>query len=330
MALGAFIAGLMVAETEYAHEVEDVVLPFKSLLLGLFFMTVGMSIDFKLLISHIEQILLYSFIIIFIKGIIIFLLCRLFKFGNRKSIQAALLLCQGSEFAFILFGLAQESGLMEQSFGQIMMMVTTLTMALTPLFAILGEYIISSSSEGELIDSKNYIKTEVSDINEHVIIVGFGNTGKVLANILISQYVYYVAVDINPQIVKTERDNGYLVYKGDATKIDIFEEAGIKRASNVVIAVPNMITAKKIAKIIKSHYPEMKIIAKSYDMEDVSELNKAGIDEIIPENYEVSIMLASGVLQSLSFSDSEIESMQYRLRNAKYKLIRQDFVEEEA
>jgi CPA2 family monovalent cation:H+ antiporter-2 len=329
MALGAFIAGLMVAETEYAHEVEDAIIPFKSLLLGLFFMTVGMSIDFKLLISHIEQILLYSAIIVIIKGGIIFLLCKLFKFGNRKAIQAGLLLCQGSEFAFILFRLAGESGLMQPSFAQIMLMVTTLTMALTPLFAILGEYIISKSEEGDLLDSKNYISTEVSDIHDHVIIVGFGNTGKVLANILISQYVYYVAIDINPQIVKSERGNGYLVYRGDGTKIDIFEEVGIKRASNLVIAVPNMITAKKIATVVKAKYPELKIIAKSYDMEDISGLNKSGIDEIVPENYEVSIMLASGVLESLSFSDQEIESMQYRLRNARYKLIRQDFVEEE-
>jgi CPA2 family monovalent cation:H+ antiporter-2 len=275
-------------------------------------------------------------IILAIKGIIIFLLCRLFKFGNRKAIQSALLLCQGSEFAFILFGLAQENKLMEPSFAQIMMMVTTLTMALTPLFAILGEYIVSKSDEaGELIDSKNYISTEVSDINGHVIIIGFGNTGKILANILISQYVYYVAIDINPQIVKTERENGYLVYRGDGTKIDIFEQVGLDRASNVVIAVPNMVTAKKIANVVRTfkikNSLDFKIIAKSYDMEDVSDLSSAGIDEIVPENYEVSIMLASAVLNSLpNSSEQDIEFMQNRLRSGKYKLIRQDFIEEDS
>lgn len=329
MALGAFIAGLMVAETEYAHDVEDAITPFKSLLLGLFFMIVGMSIDFKLLINNIGQILFFAFIIISVKLVIIYLLCRIFKFNNLLALQAGLLLCQGSEFAFILLGLAEAHHLLQASFAQVMMMVTTLTMALTPLMAIIGEYIVERG-EKELIEDKEYISKEISDISGHVIIVGFGNTGKVLANILISQYIYYVAVDINPQIVKKEKENGYVVYRGDATRIDIFKTLAIERASNLIIAVPNMITAKKIAQLVKSHYPDLRIIAKSYDMEDVGVLSKSGIDEIVPENYEVSIMLASSVMNALSFSDQEIDSMQERLRYGKYKLIRQDFIEDES
>ena len=165
-------------------------------------------------------------------------------------------------------------------------------------------------------------------MNNHVIIIGFGNTGKILANILISEYIYYVAIDINPAIVTNEKNNGYVVYKGDATKPEIFNKIGISRASNVVIALPNMVTAKKVAELVRKNYPNVPIIAKSYDLEDVSELIASGIDNIVPENYEVSIMLASSVMSGLGFSESEIESSQSRLRFSKYKLIRENFVDD--
>lgn len=327
MALGAFVAGLMVAETEYAHDVEDVVLPFKSLLLGLFFMTVGMSIDFHLLLANIGIILLYAALIITLKAAIVYGLCRLFRFKNHSSIQAGLLLAQGSEFAFILFGLAAENKIMDYAFAQIMMMVITVTMAMTPLLAILGQFIVNRQ-EPEIMSEEDYIERETSDIAGHVIIIGFGNTGKVLANILISEYIYYVAIDINQTLVTKEKENGYTVYRGDATKIDIFQHIGIERASNVVIALPNMITAKKVASLIKANYPDLRITAKSYDLEDSSELTKSGIDDIVPENYEVSIMLASSVMYAAGFSDAEVESTQDRLRFSGYKIIRQNFIED--
>jgi CPA2 family monovalent cation:H+ antiporter-2 len=327
MALGAFIAGLMVAETEFAHDVEDVVLPFKDLLLGLFFMTVGMSIDFHLLLKHIWQILGYSLTIIILKFTIIYSLAVLFKFKQKVAIQSGLLLAQGGEFAFILFGLSEEHQIMTQELSQIMMMTVTFTMAMTPLLAILSEYIVEKMTEAS--GSSQYMLKETSDLNEHVIIIGFGNTGKILANILISEHIYYVAVDINPLIAKEEKNNGYVVYRGDATKIDIFKSVGIERASNVVITVPNMVTAKKIAQTVKASYPEMHITTKSYDLEDASQLIKSGIDSIVPENYEVSIMLASYIMTNLGFSDSEVESTQSRLRFSKYKLIRENFIDSE-
>jgi CPA2 family monovalent cation:H+ antiporter-2 len=327
MALGAFIAGLMVAETEYAHDVEDVVLPFKGLLLGLFFMTVGMSIDFHLLLEHIYQIIAYAFVIIFVKCIIIYTLARMFKFNGKSAIQAGLLLAQGSEFAFILFGLAESHGIMADDLSQIMMMTTTFTMAMTPLLAIFGEY-IANMGEDDIADPNKYILQETNDLANHVIIVGFGNTGKILANILISEYIYYVAIDINPAIVTQEKNNGYVVYKGDGTKLDIFNSVGISRAANVVIALPNMVTAKKVAELVKKNYPNVPITAKSYDLEDVSELLASGMDFVIPESYEVGIMLASSVMSGLGFSESEIESSQSRLRFSKYKLIRENFVDE--
>ena len=328
MALGAFMAGLMVAETEYAHDVEDVVLPFKGLLLGLFFMTVGMSIDFHLLLKHIWQILGYSTVITVVKFTIIYSLARVFKFNKKSAIQAGLMLAQGSEFAFILFGLAEEHSIIPKELSQIMMMTITFTMAITPLLATLGEY-IASLGEKDIVNPNQYILQETSDLTNHVIIIGFGNTGKILANILISEYIYYVVIDINPAVVSGEKNNGYVIYKGDGTKIDIFKNIGIEKASNIIITVPNMVTAKKIAENIKSHYPDINITAKSYDLEDVSELISSGIDSIIPENYEVSIMLASSIMLDLGFNESEINSTQERLRFSKYKLIRENFINDE-
>ena len=328
MALGAFIAGLMVAETEYAHDVEDVVLPFKGLLLGLFFMIVGMSIDFQLLLKHIWAILAYAGIIILVKFTIIYVLCRFFKFNNKASIHSGLLLAQGSEFAFILFGLAADHSILSVELGQIMMMTTTMTMALTPLLAILGDYIANYGKQN-IEEKSDYIAKETSDIHDHIIIVGFGNTGKILANICMTEYLYYVAIDVSALTVKNEKENGYVIYRGDATKIDIFKNVGIERASNVVITLPNMVTAKKVAEVVRKYFPDMKITAKSYDLEDVSELSASGIDNIIPENYEVSIMLASSIMANMGWNESEIESCQSRLRFSKYKLIRENFMDDE-
>ena len=162
-----------------------------------------------------------------------------------------------------------------------------------------------------------------------MIIVGFGNTGKILANILISEYIYYVAIDINPAVVSGEKNNGYVIYKGDGTKIDIFKNIGIEKSSNIIITVPNMVTAKKISENVKSYCPDINITAKSYDLEDVGELISSGIDNIIPENYEVSIMLASSIMNDLGFNESEINSTQERLRFSKYKLIRENFINDE-
>lgn len=328
MALGAFVAGLMVAETEYAHDVEDVVLPFKGLLLGLFFMIVGMLIDFHLLLQHIWLILSYVTVIILVKFTIIYVLCRFFKFNNRASIHSGLLLAQGSEFAFILFGLASENAILSTDLSQIMMMTTTMTMALTPMLAALGEY-IANYGKAVIENESDYIMKETSDIHDHIIIVGFGNTGKILANICISEYIYYVAIDISPLTVKDEKENGYVIYRGDATKIDIFKNVGIERASNVVITLPNMVTAKKVAEIVRKNFPDIKITARSYDLEDVSELSASGIDNIIPENYEVSIMLASSIMANMGWTESEIEACQSRLRFSKYKLIRENFMDDE-
>jgi CPA2 family monovalent cation:H+ antiporter-2 len=328
MALGAFMAGLMVAETEYAHDVEDVVLPFKGLLLGLFFMTVGMSIDFHLLLKHIWQILGYSIVITVVKFAIIYSLARIFKFNRKSAIQAGLMLAQGSEFAFILFGLAEEHNIIPTELSQIMMMTITFTMAITPLLAALGER-IANFGEKDIVNPNQYILQETSDLANHVIIVGFGNTGKILANILISEYIYYVAIDINPAVVSGEKNNGYVIYKGDGTKIDIFKNIGIEKSSNIIITVPNMVTAKKISENVKSYCPDINITAKSYDLEDVGELISSGIDNIIPENYEVSIMLASSIMNDLGFNESEINSTQERLRFSKYKLIRENFINDE-
>jgi CPA2 family monovalent cation:H+ antiporter-2 len=238
------------------------------------------------------------------------------------------MLAQGSEFAFILFGLAEEHSIIATELSQVMMMTVTFTMAMTPLLATLGEY-IATRGEEDIVNPNQYILQETSDLTNHVIIIGFGNTGKILANILISEYIYYVAIDINPAIVTEEKNNGYVIYKGDGTKIDIFKNISIEKAANVVITVPNMVTAKKIAENVKSHYPDVRITAKSYDLEDVSELISSGIDDIIPENYEVSIMLASSIMTALGFSESEIESSQTRLRFSKYKLIRENFIDYE-
>lgn len=314
-ALGAFAAGLLVAETEFHLQAEESISPFKALLLGLFFMSVGMSIDLALIVEQLPVITLLSFGIMALKAIIIIILCLIFKFTPAVAIKTGLLLSQGGEFSFILFRMADNKGIIDAEISQMLLLVVTITMAFTPLVALIGSF-IAEKIEGKVVTTR--VDLEIADLENHVIILGFGRVGKMVARILEAENVNYIAIDIDAEHVSIERQEGFPIYLGDSSDLDTLISIGTNRASSVIIAMENQVTMLKSSKVIHANFPDLPIVVRSEDLSDSDMLYEAGIQTIVPETYETGLQLGGAVLKSIGISEYEVSRIKNQFRAGNY------------
>ncbi len=322
LALGAFVAGLLVAETEYRHSVEHAVLPFKDLFLGLFFMTVGMSINTELLLNKLPLITLLSIILIVLKTSIIYILCRFFGFKSAPAIQAGLLLSQGSEFAFILFRLADELNVLPSEIAQVLMMVTTVTMAFTPLLSGLGDWIANSFSTEKTILDDEAVETDTQDLYNHVIVAGFGRVGYMGTKMLTAEHLSYVVVDIQSKIVKEGKSDSFPIYLGDVTRCEILKSVGIERAQALVISIKNEVTIKKVVSLVAANFPHVNIVIRLPDLSNVEVYRDLGANKIIPETSEIGLQLGGAALSLSGISESGVTSLKSRFRKGNYSMLK--------
>ena len=327
MALGAFVSGLLVAETEYRYDVEQVVLPFKKLLLGLFFMTVGMSIDTELLLSKLPIVAALSLSLMLLKSMIVCVLCRFFRFPLSAGIQAGLLLSQGGEFSFILFGLAAEKSVLSHDLAQVLMMATTVTMAFTPLLATLGNWVTGMIIKNRVSASKALL-LDTSDLDQHVIVVGFGRVGRLVAKVLTAEHINYIASDIQPCVVSEGRKEGYPVYLGDLTKLEVLTAMGASRAKAIAIAINNEVTARKIISHMAKNFPNTIIVVRIPDLSNAELYRKLGAHYIVPETYETGLQLGGVALSISGYSSNAILSLQNIFRMEGYQRADQTGMEE--
>ncbi|MBS9529684.1 potassium transporter [Wolbachia pipientis] len=322
LALGAFVAGLLVAETEYRHSVEHAVLPFKDLFLGLFFMTVGMSINTELLLNKLPLITLLSIILIVLKTSIIYILCRFFGFKSVPAIQAGLLLSQGGEFAFILFRLADELNVLPSEIAQVLMMVTTVTMAFTPLLSGLGDWIANSFSTEKTILDDEAVETDTQDLYNHVIVAGFGRVGYMVTKMLTAEHLSYVVVDIQSKIVKEGKSDSFPIYLGDVTRCEILKSVGIERAQALVISIKNEVTIKKVVSLVAANFPHVNIVIRLPDLSNVEVYRDLGASKIIPETSEIGLQLGGAALSLSGISESGVTSLKSRFRKGNYSMLK--------
>jgi len=321
--LGAFVAGLLVAETEFHLQAEESINPFKGLLLGLFFMTVGMTFDFKLVLREWHMVLMLSCFIIIAKAAIVIALGYVFRFNWSTSIHTGLLLAQGSEFAFILFNLAARQGIMPSHTSEILMVVVTITMALTPLLSMIGNVIADHLDKKEKMNY-NEVNKDVADLYNHVIIIGFGRVGKMVARLLEAEKVNYIGIDINPNHVIYERKEGFPVYLGDGSNIEILDSIGLMRSKSVIITIDNEVTLKRCAKVIREAMSEIPIVVKAKDLSSDRELYKAGATTIVPETYETGLQMGGAVLKSVGISENEVSRIKNQFRLGNYIMAQDD------
>jgi len=320
-ALGAFIAGLLIAETEFKMQVEADVLPFKGLFLGLFFMTVGMSLNVEMLYNHFLSIIGLTAALMACKSVIIMALCRVFGFSLSTAIHCGLMLSQGGEFTFILFSLAESQHIMNPELEQILLVVVTVSMALTPLVGHLGKK-IALVLEKHALSRPETLVEETLDLSHHVIISGYGRVGHTVAQLLAVENATYVAIDIDSLLVSKERKRGTPVYYGDTTRVHVLNALGIQRARAIIVTHNDTRVALQTIITIRELNRDIPIIARAKNIDQVQKLEAAGANLAVAEMFEVSLQLGGALLKSIGVSDHEVSRIVDIFRAEDYAITR--------
>ena len=301
MALGAFLAGLLLAETEFRHQVETDIAPFKGLLLGLFFISVGMAIDFGQVADKAFWLALSVVGLIVLKAVIAIGLCLLFGVPRGAAVAV---------------------GLMPDPVGQFMLIVASLSLVVTPFLAILarraGAMITSSEASGTLSPGPE----DDEDLEGHVLIAGYGRVGRTVARLLEVQAVQYVALDINAARVTEARKRGVPAFYGNASRREVLERLGARRAAAIVITLDDPTASAQAVASIRQAWPELKIYVRSRDVQHTTELIAAGATEAVPEAIESSLQLAGQVLQALGTPLDAVNLLLAQVREQEYAGLR--------
>lgn len=295
MALGAFLAGLLFSETEYRHAVEADIEPFKGLLLGLFFVSVGMGIDPAEIGKNPVWLLAAVAGLFMVKGLIFYTLARFVGRNRSVAAESALLLGQGGEFAFLVVGLAMTLGLMPRDIGQFMLIVASLTMMLTPLIAILARRFAQrlETMEAATPTAKANI---AEDLAGHIVIAGYGRVGHMLGDVLSTQEAPFVAIDIDPvSVSRYLREGGSIVF-GDARQPSMLARVGADRARALVVTMDDPTAVERVVSSARRAWPGLPIYARARDGEHARRLFSQGATHTIPETIEASLQLSEMVL----------------------------------
>jgi monovalent cation:H+ antiporter-2, CPA2 family len=298
MAFGALLAGMLLADTAYRHQVHAEIEPFRALLLGLFFMTVGMLLDTELLPQHGVEILLLLLGVMAIKGLVIFVLCWRLFLRPAGSMRLGLLLCQGGEFAFVLFALSGREELVSPLLQQELTIVVVLSMIATPFLAKLGERLAPGLARKTEIDT-DALPQLSGEIHDHVIIAGYGRIGRAVAERLDQAGIAWVASDADPSNVNIARRKGKAVYYGDAARIEMVEALGLADARGLVIAINDAEKAVQLVALVHYVLPELLILTRAYDEDHAKELRDAGAHLTVPEPSSIGDTMADALLKAL-------------------------------
>jgi K+:H+ antiporter len=305
MTLGAFLAGLLLAETEYRHQIEADIMPFKGMLLGLFFMSVGMQIDFSLALEQFSTIGMLLCSLLFIKAIILFTLSYLFKFEIGPSLRLAILLSQGGEFAFAILNEAVPLGVIPPHISQLVYVTVALSMVATP-FLVMIFWPLCARWERKLNTRLEWLSEETEDLKDHVIVAGYGRVGEMVSKILTKQGVSFVALDVNAARVAEGRSHAMPVYYGDASFGEVLRAVGAPRAKAIVITLGDpKLTARAITNI-RYDFPKVEIFVRARDGAHVRELQQFGVTATVPETLEASLQLGGAVLRAFDKSNNDI------------------------
>nr|XP_043618980.1 K(+) efflux antiporter 2, chloroplastic-like [Erigeron canadensis]XP_043618981.1 K(+) efflux antiporter 2, chloroplastic-like [Erigeron canadensis] len=305
MALGAFLAGLLLAETEFSLQVESDIAPYRGLLLGLFFMTVGMSIDPKLLVSNFPVIMGSLGLLIVGKTVMVAAVGRLFGVSLISAIRVGLLLAPGGEFAFVAFGEAVNQGIMTPQLSSLLFLVVGISMALTPWLAAGGQ-LIASRFEQHDVRSLLPDESETDDLQDHIIICGFGRVGQIIAQLLSERLIPFVALDVSSDRVAVGRALDLPVYFGDAGSREVLHKIGAHRACAAAITLDSPGANYRTVWALSKYYPNVKTFVRAHDVDHGLNLEKAGATAVVPETLEPSLQLASAVLAQAKLPMSEI------------------------
>jgi len=324
-ALGAFLAGMLIAETEYRYQVEEDIKPFRDVLLGLFFVTVGMYLDLHVVVEHFGWMLLLLFGPVLAKLVLIVILARMFGSSLSTALRTGFYLAQAGEFAIVLLAVSVDVGVVESTFAQIVLAAMILSMLSAPLLIQFTEPLARRLTANDWLARAAQV-TQIAARNmarqEHVIICGFGRSGQNLARLLEQEEIPFIALDSDPERVREAAADGSSVVYGDAGRREALIAAGLPKARAVAVTFADIPTALKILNHVQQLRHELPVIVRTVDDSELDRLIKAGAAEVVPEVLEGSLMLASHSLLLLGVPLNRVLSRIRAIREERYSLFR--------
>ncbi|MBI5278959.1 MAG: cation:proton antiporter [Burkholderiales bacterium] len=325
LALGAFIAGMLISETEYKHQVETDIRPFHDVLLGLFFISIGMILDWRPVLDRWSLVLLLVTVPVFFKLVLVTALARLFGASTGVAMRTGLYLAQAGEFGFVLLTLAQQSQLIPPQLLNPILASMVLSMLATPLIIQWSNRLVLKLVASEWMMQSLQMTTiarKSINANKHVIICGYGRCGQNLARMLEREGIPYMALDLDPDRVRQAAAAGDSVVFGDAARLQALMAAGLARASAVVVSYLDVASAEKVLASARAHAPQVPVIVRTADDRDLEKLMAAGATEVVPETLEASLMLASHALALVGVPMRRVIRIVQDQRDARYNLLR--------
>ena len=329
LALGAFLAGMMLSETEYRHQIETEIRAFRDVLMGVFFVSIGLQLDLAALLSVWPWVLLMLSGLIIGKGLLIMLLTRLAGYEPGIALRTGMALAQGGEFGFALLALALNRGLLSAENSQAILATVILSMALAPL---LLRY---NGPAAKALFARSYVKSRITqtrqlgwaarEVSDHVILCGFGRVGQNLARFLRGEGIEYVALDLDPYIIRDAWEAGEHVFYGDSTHGEILRAAGLSRARLLVVTFNEAHTAERIIVQARKRRADIPILVRTLEERDLDRLEQAGATAVIPEILESSLLIARAMLERLDVTSEEIDELIERERADRYRSLRGRF-----
>jgi CPA2 family monovalent cation:H+ antiporter-2 len=334
MALGAFLAGMLLAETEFRYQTEAVIKPFQDILLGLFFISVGMLLDLRLLLAQLPLVLLLLVGLLLVKTVIVTLIVRQFVPNSRKALRTGIVVAMGGEFGFALLTLLLKGRVVDAAIAQPLLTAVALSMLLGPLLVRYNGRIADRVLRRRTVEASEValetVATRQLAERAHVIICGFGRVGQNLARVLEQRGLEFIAIDQDPFRVRDARQAGDPVVYGDAAETEVLRSLGVERASAVVISFDNPEIAIRIVRRVRRMRGDLPVLVRTEDDAKLDALQAAGATEVIPATFETSLSLVAHVLLCLKVPAPEVLELTENIRHDRYSILRSVFRKHDA
>lgn len=308
MAMGAFLAGVLLSESSFRHQLEADIEPFRGILLGLFFLGVGMAVDLSIIADNWRLIAVAVVAYMALKILGIYSVARFFGSANREALERAVLMAQGGEFAFVLYAAASTVGLIDREGNAILTATIILSMALTPVLVILHDRMLPKA-----VPSMTGVDA-VDNLTANVLLIGFGRFGQIVSQPLLSYGCSISIIESDTDAIRDGRDFGFKVYYGDGTRLDILRAAGAADARLIVIAINDREASLRIADLARVAFPLIPVLARSFDREHAIELIKAGVEWQVRETFESALVLGEKALEMMDAPDEERQQVMEEVR----------------
>ena len=309
MAMGAFLAGVLLSESTFRHQIEADIEPFRGILLGLFFLGVGMSLDLNVVKNNWVLILSAVLLLMFVKASMIYLIARMTKSSHSEAVDRALLMAQGGEFAFVLFTAAMSAQVISAVERSNLTAIVVLSMILTPIIGFLFKRFTQTTEQTSLENIRI-----AEGLSGKVLMIGFGRFGQVSSQLLLARGIDVTIIDNDIDMIQNAERFGFKIYYGDGSRLDILHASGADTAEAIVVCVDHKETTNKIVELVQHEFPLTKLLVRSYDREHALHLAKQNVDYMIRETFESAMLFGGAILEELGVDQSDVEEISQEIR----------------